>query len=289
MFDILSNLQNSFVKISKKIRYTDPWTLSKKENHNNKSGDVIKHLDLFANNLIINSLRDCMDIKYIASEENDDLVSINENGKYLVSIDPVDGSSNIKNNIGVGTIFSVFEYKNNDIVSGRNIVMAGYCLYSSNTTLVLGMNNMVNLYQLNNFSNFELIKENYKMPIIGDSYAINESSREIWIDDKVAKFIEKMKVHKKTQRWVGSLVADANRILYSGGTFIYPSNSKNPNGKIRLLYEAYPMAYIFNLSGGHATNGENNILDIPYPKNIHQKVPIYLFSKTEYELYGLLY
>lgn len=287
MLDILSKLQNSFVKISNKIRYNDPWTLSKKENDSNKSGDVIKHLDLFANNLIINSLRDCLDIKYIASEENDELITINKNGKYLVSIDPVDGSSNIKNNIGVGTIFSVFMYENNHILSGRNIVMAGYCLYSSNTTLVLALNNMVNLYQLNELGNFKLIKEDYKMPIIGDSYAINESSRELWNDLKVVDFVEKMKLHKKTQRWVGSLVADANRILYSGGTFIYPSNSKNPNGKIRLLYEAYPMAYIFDICGGYATNGENNILDISYPQNIHQKVPIYLFSKTEYEIYGL--
>ena len=289
MLDIITKLQECFINISNEIRYKTPWDLSKPIEINNSSGDSIKKLDDYSNKLIIDRLSQCPDIRFLASEEENDLIEFNSSGKYLMSIDPVDGSSNIKNNIGVGSIFCLFEYSNNKTLTGRDIVLSGYCLYSNNTTLVLCMGGRLNIYQLDFNNNFNLIKDNFKMPFKGDSYAINESSREKWNNPKLVDYIEQLKLNKKTQRWVGSLVADANRIINSGGVFIYPGNKKSPDGKIRLLYEAYPFAHIIETAGGYSSDGTVNILDIPYPKKLHSRTPIFLFSKSEFNIFKNIY
>ena len=165
--------------------------------------------------------------------------------------------------------------------------MAGYCLYSNSTILVMSTKNKLNMYQLNNNNQFELIIEDHRIPVIGSTYGINESNRTNW-DPKVQKYVDKLVIHKKTQRWVGSLVADAHRTIMSGGVFMYPNDSKYINGKIRLLYEALPMAFIFENSTGYSSNGNKSILDLEITDNIHQKIPIFLFSKSEYELFTLV-
>ena len=284
-FEIIKSLEASFIKINDLLRYSNSSQLSE-ITEKNCSGDDVKKLDEIANNILKENLKKCKDIRLIASEEEDSIIINNPEGKYMITYDPIDGSSNIKNDITVGSIFCLFEY-NNDEISGKNIVMAGYCLYSSCTKLILCVENTMNIYQLNQNKQFTIIKENYKIPVIGNTYAINHANEHKWCDDIVSDYIKKMILHKKTQRWVGSLVADAHRVIMSGGVFIYPSDNKNKNGKIRLLYEAYPMAYIFKCGGGFSSNGNESILDLKFPEDIHQKIPIFLFSKTEYELFQL--
>ena len=284
-FEIIKLLESSFIEINDLLRFTNSSSLSE-ITQINCSGDDVKKLDEVANNILKENLKKCKDIRLIASEEEDSIIINNPEGKYMITYDPIDGSSNIKNDITVGSIFCLFKY-DNDEMSGNNIVMAGYCLYSSCTKLILCMENRMNIYQLNQNRQFTIIKENYKIPVIGDSYAINQANQSKWCDKIVSDYIQKMILHKKTQRWVGSLVADAHRVIMSGGVFIYPCDNKNKNGKIRLLYEAYPMAYIFKSGGGFSSDGNVSILDLKFPENIHQKIPIFLFSKTEYELFQL--
>ena len=282
--DIINTLQKCFIEISELIRFTDSSELGELMELENKSGDVIKKLDYISNKIFIDNLKLCKNVKYIASEEEDDLVSANEDGKYLVSFDPVDGSSNIKNNITVGTIFCVFQYNKN--MSGKDIIMAGYCLYGNSTTLTLCLDNRMNHYILNKEHKFKLLNENYKIPIEGKSYGINESNRKKWTSKIVSKLINKFIELGKTQRWVGSLVADAHRVIMTGGSFSYPEDKKNKNGKIRLVYEAFPMAYIFSCGGGYSSNGSESILNLSFPNdNLHLQTPTYLFSQKEFDLF----
>ena len=280
MYQVINCLKDAFEEISELIRYSNLIEISNEMETNNESGDTIKKIDYITNNIIKNKLRECNDVRYICSEEETDIVLINEKGKYLVSFDPLDGSSNVSSNISVGSIFCIFEYVNDKIENGKNIIASGYSLYSTSTQLVLAYNNKVDLYILEKKDGFKLIKNNIKIPKIGSSYAINEGNKYKWIDSKINKFIDNLIGQKKTQRWVGSMVADINRILINGGVFMYPGDEKSPNGKIRLLYEAYPMAYIFKCAKGYS-----NILDMPFPENYHKKVPVLLFGENEYNLY----
>lgn len=284
-FEIIKLLEASFKEIDNLLRFSNSSKLSE-ITETNCSGDNVKKLDEIANNIIKENLKKSKNIRLIASEEEDNIIINNPEGNLMITYDPIDGSSNIKNNITVGTIFCLFKY-DNDEMSGKNIIMAGYCLYSSCTKLILCLENKMNIYQLNSKGDFTLVRDNHKIPVIGSSYAINQANQKKWCSDRISEYVQKMILHKKTQRWVGSLVADAHRIIMSGGVFMYPSDSKNKNGKIRLLYEAYPMAYIFKCGGGFSSDGDNCILDLKFPDNIHQKIPIFLFSKTEYELYQL--
>lgn len=281
--NIINTLQPCFIEIANLLRYSNSFEMSTSTNNKNKSNDEVKKLDFIANEILIKSLKKCKNIKYIASEEEDDFILVNDDGKYLVSFDPIDGSSNIKNNITVGTIFAIFKYSKN--MSGKDIISAGYCLYGGSTTLILSIKDTTNIYLLNKESKFTILVADYKMPIKGPSYAINESSRSLWISDIIPKYINILIGENKTQRWVGSLVADAHRIITSGGVFMYPGNKNSPFGKIRLVYEAYPMAFVFKCCGGFSSNVTKCMLDLPFPNNLHQKVPILLFGKTEKELY----
>ena len=253
---------------------------------NNTSGDLVKQLDMDANNYIKNTLLNCNLVKAITSEEEEVILySRFKNAPYMISFDPIDGSSNIKSNITVGTIFGVYKYdNNNNIISGRNLFMSAYSLYGSSSQIMVSKLNNVSLYSLIN-KEYKLIKDNIIIPNKGKIYAINESNKHIFTDNKLNKFVDILIKNKYTQRWVGSLVADAHRTILQGGVFIYPANMKNTEGKIRLLYEAYPIAFIFEQADGHATNGEINILDIPFPNKIHKRTPIYLYSKNEFLLH----
>ena len=162
----------------------------------------------------------------------------------------------------------------------ENILVSGYTVYSTCTQLILAKNNNVDIYQLKHKNGFTLMRENITVPESGSSYAINEGNKHRWLDSKINDYVNKLIEKNKTQRWVGSLVADANRILINGGVFMYPRDKKSKDGKIRLLYEAYPMAFIFKCAKGYS-----NILEIPFPKDLHKKTPIFLFGKEEYDLY----
>ena len=284
--DILSIIKLSCKKISNIIQNSNPLNLSKLSDEYNLSGDNAKKLDLMANVILTSDLSNCKHIKTIGSEEEPELINTDFNtAPYMVCFDPLDGSSNIDVNITTGTIFAVYKYGvDNNIVNGNNIVMAGYCLYGGSTQLIVATE-VVNIYQLD--TDFNLIIENWTIPNKGKFYSINESNKHIWLDSRNNKFINNLITKQYSARWVGSLVADGHRTLIKGGFFSYPSNDNNIDGKIRLLYEAYPFAYIFKVAGGFSLHEKENIslLDVTYPINCHQKTPIILSSKYEFDLF----
>ena len=295
MEEIIDLLKTACAEISTMMRNTDPLSLSKLTNINNKSGDSVKSLDIISNTILKNHLSKSKYVKIIGSEEDDELYypenQYDLRKKYMVCFDPLDGSSNIDSNITVGTIFAIYNLSESDnntplsdiLKNGNSIVCAGYCLYGSSTQFILATNR-VQIFLLKN-QQFKLIHNNLKIKEKGNIYSINESNKHKWIGDKNQQFIEKLLDEKYTARWVGSMVTDCHRTLIKGGLFAYPENKKDTDGKIRLLYEAYPFAYIFKIAGGDSYNGKKNILDIEFPKNIHQKTPIYLGGMYEINLF----
>jgi fructose-1,6-bisphosphatase I len=266
-------------------------------NENNVSGDDVKELDVVSNDLLKHNLSQCSLVRTIGSEEEDELYQTSHvDAPYLVCYDPLDGSSNVDVNITTGTIFAVYQYdENGKIESGRNIVMSGYCLYGGCTQYILAYNGSVSMYQyipskhcFTCKNEFVKIHENMKVQEKGTIFSLNEAHKHKWCDKRFQPFIETMIEQKYNARWVGSMVADGHRTLIKGGFFAYPANESSLQGKIRLLYEAYPFAHIFETAGGISTDGITNILDIPYPEKLHQKTPIILSSKTEYDIFAKL-
>ena len=254
----------------------------------NASGDDVKTIDIMSNDIMKETLSKCALIRTIGSEEEEEFHSTKFTGApYLICYDPLDGSSNIDVNITTGTIFSVYAYDaNGKIADGRSIVMSGYCLYGGATQYVLSFNNNLSFYQYSvQEKSFYLLKDNLKMKEKGAIYSLNESNKKAWTDARFNNIIDLFIEQKYGARWVGSLVADAHRTLIKGGFFAYPGNRKDPEGKIRLLYEAYPFAHIFHTAGGFSSDGVKSILDVPFPDKIHQKTPIVLCGKYEHDLF----
>ena len=301
METLLFALEKSFKEISKLVRNQNSLDLGGLLNENNVSGDDVKELDVVSNTILKHNLEQCSMVRTIGSEEEDKLYETSHvTAPYLVCYDPLDGSSNVDVNITTGTIFAVYQYdEDGKIENGRNIVMSGYCLYGGCTQYVLACNGIVSMYQYIHSSGwfsklfsakkgFSKIHENMKVQEKGPIFSLNEAHKHKWCDKRFQPFIEKMIEHKYNARWVGSMVADGHRTLIKGGFFAYPANESHLSGKIRLLYEGYPFAHIFETAGGIATDGTTNILDIPYPEKLHQKTPIILSSKTEYDIFSTL-
>lgn len=287
--DLLTQvLEKSFMEIADLIRNQNSLDLGSLSNEYNVSGDDVKQLDIMSNIILKQNLEKCELIRTIGSEEEDELYQTKHiDAPYLICYDPLDGSSNVDVNITTGTIFALYKYdENGNITNGRNIVMSGYCLYGGCTQYVMAYNNFVSMYQYNTIDHsFSQIHDNMKMIEKGSIFSLNEAHKHKWCDKRYNSFIETLIEQKYNARWVGSMVADGHRTLIKGGFFAYPANDKNKDGKIRLLYEAYPFAYIFETAGGIGSNGTVNLLDIPYPKNIHQKTAIVLSTKEEYEIF----
>jgi len=297
MDNLISALEKSFKEISKLVRNQNSLDLGGLLNENNVSGDDVKELDVVSNELLKHNLSQCSLVRTIGSEEEDELYQTSHvDAPYLVCYDPLDGSSNVDVNITTGTIFAVYQYdENGKIENGRNIVMSGYCLYGGCTQYILAHNGSVSMYQYIpskhcfTFKNeFTKIHENMKVQEKGTIFSLNEAHKHKWCDKRFQPFIETMIEQKYNARWVGSMVADGHRTLIKGGFFAYPANESSLQGKIRLLYEAYPFAHIFETAGGISTDGTTNILDIPYPEKLHQKTPIILSGKTEYDIFAKL-
>ena len=286
---IISNIKVSCIKIANLIADTNPLMNSKVVS-TNFSNDNVKNLDIITNNFMIEELSKNKFIKALISEENDDILYINNSGKYLVAFDPLDGSSNIDCNITIGTIFAIYSLEHvsdlDSMVLGETIVSAGYCLYGGSTQLIVADKHNVNLLLLqrdeSQFKNISILN----IPDKGGIYAINESNKHRWNLDYYNKLVEVFMGQKYTQRWVGSLVADTHRPIIKGGYLSYPSDSKSPNGRLRLLYEAIPMCFIIETAGGKAFVDET-LKDwrmATFPSNIHVKTPLSLMSQKEYEL-----
>ena len=253
-------------------------------------------LDVYANNKFRDKLINRNIICGYASEEDESFISVNSDDKnnqnsYIVLIDPLDGSSNIDVNVSVGTIFSVYrrisEIGNSVSIDdflqkGRNQVAAGYIIYGTSTMLVYTNGDGVNGFTLDPaIGSFYHSHANLKFPKKGSIYSVNEGNY-LQFPDYVKKYLKFCQMEEDnrpyTSRYIGSLVSDFHRNLIKGGIFMYPSTSKNPKGKLRLLYECNPISFICEQAGGLAIDGEENILDIQ-PDALHQRIPFYCGSE----------
>lgn len=256
----------------------------------NVQGEQQQKLDVYANDLFIRMLRNQGMVCAVASEENDDVVHFDNGGKYVVTMDPLDGSSNIDVNVSIGTIFSIYRRISTGpsatledfMQPGTAQVAAGYLIYGSSTMLVYTTGHGVNGFTLDpSIGTFCLSHPDMTTPLDGSIYSVNEGN---WHEfaPGVRSYIEECKKQKMSARYIGSLVADVHRNLLKGGIYLYPGTQKAPKGKLRLLYEANPLAMIVEQAGGMATDGTTRILEIP-PSALHQRTPLYIGSRTMVE------
>lgn len=265
----------------------------------NTHGEDQKKLDVIANDVFIAALSKCGEVSVIISEENDDPVFIEgcENEKYIIAIDPLDGSSNIDVNASIGTIFSIYRRSTytqaptaeDCMQKGKHQVAAGYIIYGSSTMLVYTTGLGVNGFTLDDsIQEFCLSHPNIQIPQDGKIFSVNEGNYADF-PQGIRNYIDYCKVKDKETnrpygaRYIGSLIADFHRNLLKGGIFMYPATEKTPNGKLRLMYECNPMAFIVEQAGGAASTGHGRIVDLVCT-DLHQRAPIYIGSSNMVEL-----
>jgi fructose-1,6-bisphosphatase I len=261
----------------------------------NVQGERVKKLDVFANNQFIAALKAGGEVCAIASEENDEIIpidsEISKNAKYVVAIDPLDGSSNIDVNVSVGTIFSVYRRVSlkgpgtlEDFMRrGTEQIAAGYVIYGSSCMLVYTTGQGVDGFTLDpSIGEFCLSHPNMQTPKKGVTYSLNEGNY-LHFPDGVKKYLkycqeEDVATNRPySSRYIGSGVADIHRNLITGGIYIYPTTTKSPKGKLRLLYECNPLAFVIEQAGGKATTGGKRILEVPITE-LHQRTPLFIGS-----------
>lgn len=264
----------------------------------NIQGEIVQKLDTFANDAFLEAFAYGQLVSEMVSEELEYPAQIQgnstEHGRYVIFVDPLDGSSNIDVNVTVGSIFSVHHRPSGSGAAlkqalhlpGRDQVAAGYALYGSSTMLVFTTGHGVHGFTLDpGLGEFLLSHENIRIPQRGSTYSINEGRRQEWLPPTKG-YIDYLQQPEKASnrpysaRYVGSLVADYHRTLLKGGIFLYPADPKNKEGKLRLMYEANPMAMITEQAGGKASNGTQRIMDI-VPSNLHQRVPLLIGSTDD--------
>lgn len=264
----------------------------------NVQGESVKKLDVYANNQMVGVLKHGISCSGVCSEEMDDFVVFNDEmsnkSKYVVMFDPLDGSSNIDTNVSIGTIFGVYRrlsepgkpcQLNDFLQSGLMQVAAGYVVYGSSTMFVYATRRGVNGFTLDpSIGEFCLSHPDIQCPPDGKIYSVNGGYFAQY-EENVKKFINVLQ-HKTrqeggplTQRFTGSMVADLHRTLIKGGIFCYPLTTENPEGKLRLMYECNPFAFITEVAGGKATSGKQRILEI-VPRKLHDRTPIFIGSKN---------
>ena len=266
----------------------------------NVQGEEQKKLDVFANEQFIAALNSTGECCAIASEENEDMIEFSgeyaSKGKYVVAFDPLDGSSNIDVNVSIGTIFSIYRRRSKGdhatmedfLQPGTDQVAAGYVIYGSSTMLVYSTGNGVNGFTLDpSIGEFCLSHPEMKVSKSGAIYSLNQGNYADF-PKGVKEYVNYCQTKDKetnrpyTARYIGSLVADFHRNLIKGGIYIYPPTAKSPNGKLRLLYECNPLAYLVEQAGGKASDGKTRILEIQ-PTSLHQRVPLFIGSKEMVE------
>ncbi len=298
---LLNNIATACKQISHRVNRGELLGVLGSAGSENVQGEIQKKLDIITHEIMVNALDWGGQVSGMASEEIDGLIQIPKQypkGKYLVLFDPLDGSSNIDINLTVGTIFSVLrcregmEPETEDFLrKGNEQVCAGFVLYGPSTMLVLTTGNGVNGFTLDqDIGEFILTHRNMLIPEDTSEFAINMSNQRFWeppikhyIDDCLAGDAGP-RGKNFNMRWVASLVADVYRILTRGGVFLYPFDMRNPNrpGKLRLMYEANPVAFIIEQAGGLCSTGKERVLGIK-PNDIHQRVPLIFGSKNEVE------
>lgn len=264
----------------------------------NIHGEDVRKLDMFAHNMMFNAMDHGGHLCIMASEEEEDIIHIPTKfklGKYVLLFDPLDGSSNIDANVSIGTIFSIFKRITPDgnpgtledcLQPGIKQVAAGYIVYGSSTIMVYTAGHGVHGFTLDpSFGEFLLSNENIRTPSKGHIYSINEGNYLYW-HRGLKRYIKWLQEEDKdsqrpyTSRYIGSMVADIHRNLLYGGIYMYPADSRSPNGKLRLMYECNPMSFIVEAAGGRASNGKKRILEIK-PESLHQRTPIFVGSEED--------
>ena len=257
----------------------------------NMAGDDQQKLDVLANIRFTRALAKGGEVCALVSEESESFVDLSNDGKYVIAIDPLDGSSNIDVNVSIGTIFSIYRRKSPvmtpiqdiDILqSGADQVAAGYVLYGSSTMMVYTTGHGVNGFTYEpTLGEYFLSHPHLQMPVDGKIYSVNEGSANSF-SPQMTKYLQHCKDQKYTGRYIGSLVADFHRNMLKGGIYIYPATAKDPKGKLRLMYECNALAFIAEQAGGLATDGQQRILDIK-PDQLHQRTPFYVGSRKMVE------
>ena len=250
---------------------------------------------MIANDIFIKIFKNNGSINQILSEENEHIIDCNRKGKYLIAMDPLDGSSNIDVNIPTGSIFSILENRKNGFLQpGKDQKLACYVLYGTQAMMIFAFNNTVQGFSLNiKTRKFILTHKNIKSPEEGSMFSINEGNSKS-VENNILNFLDYCKTlnsngkRTHTARFVGSLIADFHRNMIKGGIFIYPKTSDRPNGQLRLIYECNPIAFIAKASGANATNLKEPILNIK-PTNYHERTPFVVGSKKMVEKLLLYY
>lgn len=284
--------------ISREVNKAGITSLLGVDGSTNVHGESVKKLDLFADQQLISALDRSLITCMVISEENDGIVRLNsQGGKYIVYLDPLDGSSNIDVNVSIGSIFSIYMrqarfdpnlVEEDALQPGVRQVAAGYVLYGSSTIMVYTTGLGVSAFTLDpSIGEFILSDDNFRMPEHGTIYSINEGSYNSW-QAGLKKYIKYCQEEDQdtgrpyTARYIGSMVADIHRTLILGGIFIYPSSKRYPEGKLRLMYECNPLSFIIEQAGGAATDGEGRIMEIK-PESLHERTPIFIGSKENVE------
>ncbi len=255
----------------------------------NVQGETQQKLDVVANIRFIRALKNGGEVCAIISEEDDDIIHTgNVNAKYVVAIDPLDGSSNIDVNVSIGTIFSIYRRVSpvgsqateaDFLQGGRRQIAAGYVLYGSSTLLVFTTGHGVSGFTYDNtLGEYILSQAELHQPVTGSIFSCNDGNVADY-PANVQTYLLDCKQRRLTGRYIGSLVADFHRNLIKGGIYLYPPTAKRPDGKLRLLYECYPMAFIAEQAGGRATDGRQAIVDV-LPVSLHQRSALYIGSAT---------
>jgi fructose-1,6-bisphosphatase I len=268
----------------------------------NVQGEKVKKLDVFANELLTNVMKEGGHICAVCSEEEETFIPLDKkyidnkfmSNKYICHFDPLDGSSNIEANISIGTIFSIYKRISDEgpgiledcLQKGTEQVAAGYVIYGSSTVFVYTTGKGVHTFTLDpSVGEFLLWTENIKIPKKSKTYSVNEGNYCKW-EKEIKSYIDYLKLEDEeterpySSRYIGSLVADFHRNLLYGGIFIYPADKTNVNGKLRLMYEANPLSFIVEQAGGRSSDGIRRILEIE-PKKLHQRTPLFIGSEDD--------
>lgn len=260
----------------------------------NIQGESVKKMDVYANEVFISVFQQSGLVCRLASEEMEEPYYIPENcpiGRYTLLYDPIDGSSNVDININVGSIFAIRKQETEDdgsgkdlLDSGRKQIAAGYILYGPSTMLIYSIGRGVHSFVLDpSLGEFILADENIQIPRHGAIYSVNEGNFWQW-EESYRDFIRYVHRHEGyTARYGGAMVGDFHRILYQGGVFLYPGTMEKPHGKLRLLYEAAPLAFLMEQAGGHASTGTQSILDV-VPDHVHSRTPLIIGSQEDVAL-----
>ncbi|TDO95586.1 class 1 fructose-bisphosphatase [Marinomonas balearica] len=294
--DVLTTTTNTCIDICKALHKGSLAGILGVAGNENVQGEEQKKLDVISNDMLKSDLMSCPAVRAVASEEEDDIVPANTNGEYLIAFDPLDGSSNIDINAMVGTIFSIYHDQGEKpateadfLKPGTEQAAAGYVLYGPSCMLVLSTGQGVKMFTLDPEKN-EFVETQESVTVDKDTqeFAINMSNQRFW-SESMQGYVNDLVAGKDgardknfNMRWVAAMVGDVHRILCRGGIFMYPWDSKDPTkpGKLRLMYEANPMAMLVEQAGGKAHTHTQRILDIQ-PEGIHQRVPVILGAANE--------